>query len=243
MKKFTLLLLLATSQLIFAQISNETKNEIRIKFEQAKSNYENKNYQDALGTIEEIEILTNDKRIATAQNLKVKTLIGLKEYGDAKKELDVLKKMNLSTDIIKEIATYESKIPNETEIVAKEETKTNSLNFNTSNPNYTGSIAYINTTDLIEQMDNVMAIISQINEIENRLKSNIEYSEKYNLKEKLKNLTQNRDTIYEKLRKAIQKVGREQGFDYVIDSYENGMLVVSIGGKDLMNDVKIELGL
>tara|TARA_Y100000588_G_C13483382_1_gene597801 strand:- start:37 stop:537 length:501 start_codon:yes stop_codon:yes gene_type:complete len=47
--------------------------------------------------------------------------------------------------------------------------------------------------------------------------------------------------IMEALFEAIQAVGKEQGFDYVIDS-SKGQGVILANGKDLMNDVKIYLG-
>ena len=47
--------------------------------------------------------------------------------------------------------------------------------------------------------------------------------------------------LIEKARAAIQKVAREQGFDYVIDATPGGALILS-DGKDLLADVKKELG-
>ena len=47
--------------------------------------------------------------------------------------------------------------------------------------------------------------------------------------------------ITEKARAAILKVGRAQGFDYVLDS-SVGVTIVA-DGKDLLNDVKKELGI
>ena len=47
--------------------------------------------------------------------------------------------------------------------------------------------------------------------------------------------------ITEKARVAILKVGRAQGFDYVLDS-SVGVTIVA-DGKDLLNDVKKELGI
>ena len=43
--------------------------------------------------------------------------------------------------------------------------------------------------------------------------------------------------LIEKARAAIQKVAREQGFEYVIDATPGGALILS-DGKDLMADVK-----
>jgi len=48
--------------------------------------------------------------------------------------------------------------------------------------------------------------------------------------------------VIEKAREAIQKVAREQGFDYVLDS-TTGTGVILADGKDLMTDVKAELGM
>lgn len=47
--------------------------------------------------------------------------------------------------------------------------------------------------------------------------------------------------LYEKARIAIQKVARAQGFDYVIDATP-GLGVILADGKDLLVDVKKELG-
>ena len=47
--------------------------------------------------------------------------------------------------------------------------------------------------------------------------------------------------ITEKAKKAILKVGKEKGYDYVLDSSENSGVIMA-EGKDLMADVKAELG-
>ncbi|TDN95633.1 periplasmic chaperone for outer membrane proteins Skp [Salegentibacter sp. 24] len=48
--------------------------------------------------------------------------------------------------------------------------------------------------------------------------------------------------VIEKAREAIQKVARAQGFDYVLDS-TTGTGVILADGKNLMADVKAELGM
>ncbi len=48
--------------------------------------------------------------------------------------------------------------------------------------------------------------------------------------------------LLEKARKAIEKVGKAQGFDYVFDS-TMGSGVIMAEGKDLLPDVKKELGI
>ena len=47
--------------------------------------------------------------------------------------------------------------------------------------------------------------------------------------------------LLEKARNAINKVGKDQGFNYVIDSSPNGGIILA-DGKDLLVDVKKELG-
>lgn len=48
--------------------------------------------------------------------------------------------------------------------------------------------------------------------------------------------------IFEKARTAIQKVGRAQGFQYVLDNTQGAGLLLA-EGKDLLIDVKKELGI
>jgi outer membrane protein len=47
--------------------------------------------------------------------------------------------------------------------------------------------------------------------------------------------------LYEKARVAIEKVATVQMFDYVLDSSPGGSVIMA-SGKDLMADVKSELG-
>ena len=47
--------------------------------------------------------------------------------------------------------------------------------------------------------------------------------------------------ITEKAKNAILKVGDAQGFDYILDSSQ-GQGVIMANGKDLLSDVKSELG-
>jgi len=48
--------------------------------------------------------------------------------------------------------------------------------------------------------------------------------------------------VYEKARTAIQKVAREKGYDYVLDS-TTGTGVLLADGHNLMPDVKKDLGI
>ena len=47
--------------------------------------------------------------------------------------------------------------------------------------------------------------------------------------------------LIDKAKAAIQKIAKEQGFDYVIDATDGGSLILA-NGKDLMAEVKVELG-
>ena len=47
--------------------------------------------------------------------------------------------------------------------------------------------------------------------------------------------------LYEKAKKAVEEVAKEQGIDYVLDSTQGGGVIVH-QGKDLMADVKAKLG-
>ena len=47
--------------------------------------------------------------------------------------------------------------------------------------------------------------------------------------------------LIDKAKEAIQKIAKEQGFDYVIDATQGGSLILA-NGKDLMEEVKKELG-
>ena len=47
--------------------------------------------------------------------------------------------------------------------------------------------------------------------------------------------------LIDKAKAAIQKIAKEQGFDYVIDATEGGSLIRA-NGKDLIEEVKKELG-
>lgn len=49
--------------------------------------------------------------------------------------------------------------------------------------------------------------------------------------------------ITEKVKAAILKVAKAQGFDYVLESTPNNGIVIMANGKDLIADVKKELGI
>ena len=47
--------------------------------------------------------------------------------------------------------------------------------------------------------------------------------------------------LYEKARAAIEKIALAQGYDYVLDASAGGSVIMA-KGKDLMADVKADLG-
>jgi len=50
------------------------------------------------------------------------------------------------------------------------------------------------------------------------------------------------EPIYKEVKAAIQKVGKAQGFQYILDSREGQGTLLLADGKDLLADVKKELG-
>ena len=50
------------------------------------------------------------------------------------------------------------------------------------------------------------------------------------------------EPIYKEVKEAIQKVGKAQGFQYILDSRETQGTLLLADGKDLLADVKKELG-
>lgn len=107
---FYIIIFLVSSSVCFSQVSDQTKNKIRVKFLKAQKNYEGGNFSEAIKNIKEIESLLGGTKNPTAQNLKVKSLIGAGEYKTAKKELNILYKLNPSSGILQDIASYEGKI-------------------------------------------------------------------------------------------------------------------------------------
>ena len=90
-KNITLfLLLLFTVQTAFAQLSNATKNEIRVKHETAKIHFNDGQYGKALEKIEEAEAIFKQNRVAVSPTLlsfKIKILINQGKYKEAKSSL------------------------------------------------------------------------------------------------------------------------------------------------------------
>ena len=78
--------------------------------------------------------------------------------------------------------------------------------------------------------DEIRSLLQNINNFKNGIQ--------FELSKKEKELT---TPLIQLANKAIIKVGKAQGFDYVLDSTD-GQGVILANGKDLMSDVKIELG-
>tara|TARA_B110000046_G_C13002698_1_gene402928 strand:+ start:1241 stop:2158 length:918 start_codon:yes stop_codon:yes gene_type:complete len=109
MKKLTtLILFLLIAQISYGQIDNTTKNKIKAYYFTAENLYEKGEYSKALDKISEIEAF--GVKLATSQNLKVKTLVKLKQYQKAKEELDALYSLNPNKEIYEDIAEYSSVI-------------------------------------------------------------------------------------------------------------------------------------
>jgi len=104
-------------------LDQRTKNQIKSKFLNAKTFYENKEYNNVLTKIEEIEVITKGKPLVAIQNLKVKAYIGKGEFERAKKELYILEGLNLSDGVIEDIAAYSPKIESGLEAERKRKEK------------------------------------------------------------------------------------------------------------------------
>ena len=105
----TLTFMLVLSQTVFCQ-NNTTKNKAKAMYYTAEALYESGEYTKTIDKIKQIETLLNGAKLATAQNLKIKALVGKGHFKDAQKELDILYSLNPSADVFKDIAQYSSKI-------------------------------------------------------------------------------------------------------------------------------------
>lgn len=106
----SILLLLMSFTIHAQQLDTRTKNQIKAKYFAAKDSFEAKDYSEALSKINEIEELSQGRKIATAQNLKVKTLLAQGKFQKAKDELYILEGLNLSESILKDISQYTADI-------------------------------------------------------------------------------------------------------------------------------------
>lgn len=113
-----ILIVMLISSIGFSQnIDNSTINKVKVKFIAAEEYYHNQDYKNTLVKILEIEGLMKNTIIPTALNLKIKALVGLRKYSEAKKELNTLETLNLDDAILKDMSVYSTKI--DTEIKAE----------------------------------------------------------------------------------------------------------------------------
>ena len=94
-------------------MDTKTKNKIKVKYFAATDSFEKKKYAETIDKINEIEALTRGVRIPTALNLKIKSLVKLRRYSQAKKELDILEGLELDDAIIRDMAGYSGTITSE----------------------------------------------------------------------------------------------------------------------------------
>ncbi|MEM1132942.1 MAG: hypothetical protein AAGH53_08400 [Pseudomonadota bacterium] len=105
------------------QLDMATQNQIRVKFINATRAYEAQNYNEALNRLREIETAAGGVRIATAQGLKVKVLVALDRWDEAKAELDILYGLNPDGAILEDIASAAGSIDAHYAAIAEKERK------------------------------------------------------------------------------------------------------------------------
>jgi len=84
-------------------LDTRTINQIKAKYQNAKSYCDNRDYSKALEKISEIEALLDENILATSQSLKVRALIGEGQFKKADKELYILQGLSLSDDVIMKV--------------------------------------------------------------------------------------------------------------------------------------------
>lgn len=110
------------------------------------------------------------------------------------------------------------------------EMETSVKEFQTKAQTYQGDAQ--NQTDLINQQRQV-----ELQEMQQRIQDFRETA----AQELQKRSAEMMRPLYDKARAAIEKVAQVQGFDYVLDSSPGGSVIMA-SGKDLIVDVKTELG-
>ena len=98
-------------------------------------------------------------------------------------------------------------------------------------------IAHIDSQKLLKEMPEMKSAQAQLQKLEQSYTNDIQAS----VKEYQKKSQALIEPIMEKAKKAVQKVAKTQGYQYVLDSAAGAGVIVS-DGKDLFNDVKKELG-
>lgn len=91
-----------------SNMSKLTKNLVKTKYIQASNFYDTKNYTKAIEKIEEIEQLTGNEPMIESLRLKVNCLIKSGDYKKASQELYKLQGLNITNDILNEVAINSS---------------------------------------------------------------------------------------------------------------------------------------
>ena len=104
--------LIITANVFGQTLDTRTQNQVKAKFLFANELFEQKKYNDVFEKVEEIEAILNGVQLASLLDLKVKTLISLGRYQEAKDALFILEGLELSEDIIKNLGEYSEKIEN-----------------------------------------------------------------------------------------------------------------------------------
>jgi outer membrane protein len=110
------------------------------------------------------------------------------------------------------------------------EMETSVKEFQTKAQNYQGDAQ--NQTELINQQRQI-----ELQEMQQRIQDFRETA----AAELQKRSAEMMRPLYDKARVSIEKVATAQGFDYVLDSSPGGSVIMA-SGKDLITDVKTELG-
>ena len=110
------------------------------------------------------------------------------------------------------------------------ELETSAKEFQTKAQSYQGDAQ--NQTELINQQRQV-----ELQEMQQRIQEFRETA----AQELQKRSAEMMRPLYEKARASIEKVAAAQGYDYVLDSSPGGSVIMA-SGKDLMADVKSDLG-
>lgn len=104
------LLVFLYSQVGYAQLDNATMNKMKVMYLTAQNKYDEGDYTGAITKIADLEVVGNGLVLPSSQNLKVKSLLGAKRYAEASYELEILQGLDLTADIIQDMATYSDKI-------------------------------------------------------------------------------------------------------------------------------------
>jgi Leucine-rich repeat (LRR) protein len=99
------------SSTVFAQeLDQATLNKVKVHFFSAEKSFRQQQYQETLQKITEIQKLTKNAPSANILNLKVKTLIQLKQFKKAETTLQHLYQLKLSDAIVNDISNYNPKL-------------------------------------------------------------------------------------------------------------------------------------